>query len=887
MRCPGINASALGVYYRLAREVAGLLSLEDRTSGAVASAKLRGRSRALHIEPLESRQLMDAAGAAALISAVWFQDVADEASTAHAGVADWTVESNSASPQATVAAGQADRYDWIVQFDTAAVAGVSSVAETAGLLVGGGVEFDVIRGLGLEGQVLVRSTGASLDAVRNWLGSDQYVASFEQDAVSQVDVSAPSDPLYSQLWGMTAIDAPQAWNLTTGSSSVVVAVIDTGVDYTHVDLAANIWTNPGEIAGNGIDDDHNGFVDDVHGYDFVNNDGNPMDDNSHGTHVSGTIAAAANNAAGVAGLNWSSSIMALKFLDGSGSGYLSDAVRAINYATMMRTQYGVNVRVMNNSWGGGGYSSALYNAIQASSNADILFVAAAGNDGTNNDLSPEYPANYACSNVISVAAVDQSGQLASFSCYGASTVDLAAPGVSIYSTVPGNRYASYSGTSMATPHVTGVAALAFALDPTATAAEVRNAILGGVEKTSALSGKTASGGVLNAYNTLNLLGGQMHGPTIASLAASPSSVVVGNSATLVANGVSDDSGTITRVYFYLDANNNSQYDASDTLVGSTASVVGGAASLSVSTSGLAAGTHHYFARAIDNHSQYSTSVATALTVLPADDHGNSAATATAIGVPSTTAATLGVVGDVDWFKFQAAAGKTYVFSTTLGSLYDSVLYLVDRDGVRQLAYNDDAGSGTLSSSIRWTASTGGTYFLEVAGYGNQYSGTYSLSVQADNSAPVLAAVADQTMSRTQTTLTVPLSASDADGDSLTYSCASVFGRSAGPAGIRSRSALWTISVGGEFLDQFARAKREIHRQCGQRCAASVVHPPQRRFVLVGHQHRRQHAHRHVERRVLCRPLPALQCAVAPIHSARRRQRSSECFRQFTDNRAGD
>jgi len=307
MRGPGINAEALGVCGRLASEIAGWLSLTDRFACAAADAKLPSRRRSLHIEPLESRHLLDAAGVASLISAVWFQDVSDHEDVAHAGVADWGVESNVASDQATLAAEQSDLYDWIVQFDTAAVADVASVADTASLLVGGGVEFEVLRGLGLVGQVLVRSSNASLEAVQSQLSENVNVAGFEQDATRQIDVAVPTDPYYNQLWGMDSIDAPEAWSITTGSSSVVVAVIDTGVDYTHVDLAANIWTNPGEIAGNGIDDDGNGFVDDVHGYDFVNNDGDPMDDNSHGTHVSGTIAAAANNGVGVAGVNWSSS----------------------------------------------------------------------------------------------------------------------------------------------------------------------------------------------------------------------------------------------------------------------------------------------------------------------------------------------------------------------------------------------------------------------------------------------------------------------------------------------------------------------------------------------------------------------------------------------------
>ena len=299
-------------------------------------------------------------------------------------------------------------------------------------------------------------------------------------------------------------------------------------------------------------------MDDVHGYNFVSNNGNPMDDNGHGTHVSGTIAAVGNNSLGVAGVNWSASIMALKFMDSTGSGYLSDAIRAINYATMERTQYGVNVRVINASWGGGGFSSAMQTAIQAANDAGIMFVAAAGNSGTNNDVTAQYPANYTPPNVISVAASDQNDQLASFSCYGAATVDLAAPGVSIYSTVPNNRYAYYSGTSMATPMVSGVVALAWAYKPNATVADIRNAILQGVDKISSLSGKVASGGRLDAYNTLKLLGAGTAPslPVLGSLLVNPASTVAkGASVTLVAQAAASSTG-VSAVYYYQDTNGN-------------------------------------------------------------------------------------------------------------------------------------------------------------------------------------------------------------------------------------------------------------------------------------------------------------------------------------------
>ena len=343
----------------------------------------------------------------------------------------------------------------------------------------------------------MRSEGASLGTVENCLANDSHVASFEEDAVRQFDTTVSNDPQIGNLWGMTKIDAQDAWGISTGSKSVVVAVIDTGVDYTHPDLAANIWTNPN--AG------EDGFVGDVHGYNFVANTGDCMDDNGHGTHVSGTIAAVGNNGLGVAGVNWSTSIMALKFLNSQGQGYLSDAVRAINYATMERTTYGVNVRVMNASWGGGSFSTAMQSAIQAAGDAGILFVAAAGNSASNNDVTPQYPANYRLPNVISVAASDQNDNLAYFSCYGATTVDIAAPGVSIYSTLPGNRYGALSGTSMATPQVSGVAALAWAVDPNASVADVRNAILQGADPLASLSGKVVTGGRLDAYHTLQLL----------------------------------------------------------------------------------------------------------------------------------------------------------------------------------------------------------------------------------------------------------------------------------------------------------------------------------------------------------------------------------------------
>ena len=359
-----------------------------------------------------------------------------------------------------------------------------------------------------EGFFVLTTPGAGLADVTGWAAGSPLVASVEPDFVI-APAAIPNDPSFGSLWGLhntgqsggladADIDAPAAWETTTGSRSVVIAVIDTGVDYGHRDLAANAWRNPGEIAGDGLDNDGNGFVDDVYGWDFANRDADPMDDNGHGTHVAGTIGAVGGNGTGVVGVNWQVSIMALKFLTGSGSGSTSGAIGAINYATRMKRDFGVNVVATNNSWGGGGVSSSLRDAIAGGGRAGILFVAAAGNDGTNNDVTPHYPSNYDDDAVISVAATDRSNRLASFSNFGATSVDVAAPGASITSTLPGNRYGSYSGTSMATPHVAGIVGLMAAANPAATAAEIRTAILSTTTPVAALAGRMTTGGLVNA-----------------------------------------------------------------------------------------------------------------------------------------------------------------------------------------------------------------------------------------------------------------------------------------------------------------------------------------------------------------------------------------------------
>jgi|1048.fasta_scaffold18801_2 subtilisin family serine protease len=301
-----------------------------------------------------------------------------------------------------------------------------------------------------------------------------------------------ADPEISKMYGLSKIGVQQAWQTTSGSSKVLVADIDTGIDYNHEDLINNTWRNPNEIAGDGVDNDGNGFVDDIVGWDFRDKDARPFDDNSHGSHTAGTIAATGGNGIGISGVAQQASVMSLRFLGGSeGSGSLEDAIKAIEYATNNGAQ------IMSNSWGGGGFSQAMFDAISRANDKGILFVAAAGNSGSDNDKKAQYPANYKLPNVLTVAATDSADKLASFSCYGATTVHLAAPGVKILSTTPGNKYASLSGTSMATPHVTGAAVLLKAAYPNMKAKELKAVLLDSVEKLAGLSGKVQTEGRLN------------------------------------------------------------------------------------------------------------------------------------------------------------------------------------------------------------------------------------------------------------------------------------------------------------------------------------------------------------------------------------------------------
>ena len=312
----------------------------------------------------------------------------------------------------------------------------------------------------------------------------------------------PNDDSYDELWGMHQesdidIDAPEAWNIHKGlSGQVIVAVIDTGVDYNHEDLRNQMWRNPGEIPGDGIDNDGNGFVDDVYGYDFYGNDGDPMDTNGHGTHCAGTIGAEGGNSIGVVGVAWKPQIMALRFL-GPNGGSTTGAIQAINYAVEM------GAHLTSNSWGGGGYSQALVSAIEAAGAANQVFIVAAGNDGRDNEITSTYPCNYNLPNMICVASTDRQNDISSFSNWGVNVVHIAAPGSRIHSTYLNNGYSSLSGTSMATPHVAGVAALV--LDYVGTSLpyhQLRTLILDSGVRFSKFAAKVSTGALLNAHAAL-------------------------------------------------------------------------------------------------------------------------------------------------------------------------------------------------------------------------------------------------------------------------------------------------------------------------------------------------------------------------------------------------
>ena len=527
-----------------------------------------------------------------------------------------------------------------------------------------------------------------------------------------------------QNGGRAGIDigAPKAWDVTTGSTDVLVAVIDTGIRHTHQELRNQMWVNPDEIADNGIDDDGDGYVDNVHGIDVINNDGDPMDDHGHGTHCAGTIGASANDGYAHVGVAWQVRLMGCKFLSAQGSGYTSGAVTCIDFAVSK------GAKVLSNSWGGGGFSQSLYDAIKRSQDAGVLFIAAAGNSGLNTDNSPSYPSAYDLDNIIAVAAIDRTGGLASWSNYGKATVDLGAPGVDIFSTVADSdeSYAYYSGTSMATPHVAGVMALLLAHDGSLNAAQAKARLLNTSVFLDSLRDRTVSGGLANAGNaldgaddgslelTLSVSEDPLRGGRTVAVLASVTDVTPVTGATVTGNALG------TSLTFADDG--AAPDDTADDGVYTAALLVTDDASvteLTITAEASAAG-----------KDSASASLSVAVVHPPANDNfdesaGLSGRRASLSGFTNVAATAEDGEPRHYWRKAEKSVWFTWTAPrsgqgdiTLRGSNFDTVMAVYrgnTLDGLRRVARDDDSG-GRLTSRVRFNVRRGRTYHIAVDGW---------------------------------------------------------------------------------------------------------------------------------------------------------------------------
>jgi subtilisin family serine protease len=519
----------------------------------------------------------------------------------------------------------------------------------------------------------------------------------------------PNDTSFANLWGMRNtgqtvngvvgttgkdIKAYNAWDVTTGSRANVVAIVDTGVNYSHPDLTANIWSAPRSftvVIGGTTYTVPAGS----HGFNAITKTFDPMDDNGHGTHCAGTIGGVGNNGVGVAGVNWVASIMGCKFLDASGSGTTADAINAIEFAIQAKAALGVdaNVRVLSNSWGGGPFEQALLDEINKSDTNNMVFCAAAGNSGTNNDTSPHYPSSYTAPNIIAVAATTSTDAMASFSCYGATSVDLGAPGTNIYSTY-GSGYAFLDGTSMATPHVSGACALLLAVNGTLTNAQVKAAILNNVDLISSMSGVTVTGGRLNVDKAVRSLAPP--GPDF-SVSATPSSSTV-----LQGNGTS--------------------YTATVTATGGFTGVV------NLTVSGLPAGAAGTFSPTSVTTSGSSTLSVTTATTTPAGSYPLTITGTSGTTVRTTTVTLVVTTPAPPDFTIAVSPASQSARRGTMATYTVTVTGTNGFGGAVALSLTGQPSGSTVTFTPASVMSTG-TSTLQVTTLSNTSRATYTLTVR--------------------------------------------------------------------------------------------------------------------------------------------------------------
>jgi subtilisin family serine protease len=591
--------------------------------------------------------------------------------------------------------------------------------------------------------------------IKSLLGSGAFDY-LEPDYLVSVQQTAPSDAAFTdgRLWGLrntgqngglagADIDAVRAWGLTSGAAEVIVAVIDSGVRYTHADLAGQMWRNPGEsgaLATNGVDDDRDGLVDNVFGLNAQKGNGDPIDEHGHGTFCAGIIAAQADGGGPAVGVAPRVRIMACRFLDAQGTGASSDAIKCIGFAVAK------GARILSNSWGGGGFSQAMFNAILAARAKGALFVAAAGNEGTDNDVVPSYPANYAADNLIAVAALDRSDKLADFSSYGANRVHLGAPGVGIYSTGRASdaAYVSGSGTSAAAPHVSGVAALVLSRFPGLPLAELRQRILAGAAPVAALRGKTVTGGRLNAYNALT---GTPDGVLEVSVTPAAGTLVPPGSTFPVFVRVHDIAAVTNATVSLATGSASAPIEFRNNGIAPDATASDGIYSANVTApSGVAEFTLK-FAVAAPDKKPAELAVTLPLRPPPANDAfakrlplAGPSATATGNSEGATREAGEPVHAARDggaslWWTWTApASGKAVV--TTRGSSFDTLLGIYTGTAVDQLARiaQDDDSGGNATSAAAFNAVAGTAYQIAVDGYRGA-AGAVNLSVSLSPEQP--------------------------------------------------------------------------------------------------------------------------------------------------------